>query len=164
METSTPVSGNQEGTGRQEPEMRDLPASVSWVVSHEPHLFSLWWRWGGSHVGSPTRGPSCRLAPILTCSASTDISSCFPLPCGKHILPLLGGDFQQELRPLPTFPCTLHPDTDNLCLPYSLSLGYLCVSQAVTLPQLSSQLDFELPMPKTSLQLSQVPVAHPGLV
>lgn len=130
METSTPVSGNQEGTGRWDPEMRDLPASVSWVVSHEPHLFSLWWRWGRSDVDSP-RGPSRRLTPTLIGSASTDISSCFP--------------------PLPTFPCTLHPDTDNLCLPYSLSLGYLCVSQAGTVPQLSSQLDFGLPMPKTSL-------------
>lgn len=143
--------------------MGDLPASVSWVVSHEPHLFSLWWRWSGSDVSSPTEGPSCRPAPTLTGSASTDIYSCFPLPCGKQIPPLLGGDSQQELQPLPTFPCTLRPDTDNLCLPYSLSLSYLCVSQAVIL-QLSSQLDFGLPMPKTSLQLSQVPVTHPGLV
>lgn len=84
METSTPVRGNQEGTGRDEPEMRDLPASVSWIVSHEPHLFSLWWRWSGSDVGSPTGVPSCRPVPTLTGSASTDIYSCFPLPCGKH--------------------------------------------------------------------------------
>lgn len=84
METSTPVRGNQEGTGRDEPEMRDLPASVSWIINHEPHLFSLWWRWSGSDVGSPTGVPSCRPVPTLTGSASTDIYSCFPLPCGKH--------------------------------------------------------------------------------
>lgn len=92
MEPSTLVSGNQEGTGREEPEMRDLPASVSWIVSHELHLFSLWWRWSGLDVGSPTGGPSCRSAPTLTGSARTDIYSCFPLPCGEHILPLLGGE------------------------------------------------------------------------
>lgn len=97
-----PARGDQEGAGIWEPERRAPPVLVSWVFSPELHLFSLWWRWGGSGVGSPTSSPSCKPAPapaVLVESAALS-SHCL---ARAHIPPPLGGDSQEKLRPRPPF-------------------------------------------------------------